>query len=55
MNININKLCQQTTTQRLIKHTPFVDWWNCYEKVCLLVVDKLVLHGKQFLLNGKGK
>ena len=35
-------------------HTQFVDWCYCgrevlFEKVCLVVVYKLVLHGKQFL------
>ena len=33
--------------------TPFVDWRYCggeglFEKVCLFVVYKFVLHGKQF-------
>ena len=36
--------------------TPFVNWCYWYrevllEKVCLFVVNKLVLHGKQFLTN----
>ena len=55
--IDINKQCVETTglIQRLVNitHLSF-DWCHCgrevlFEKVCLFVVHKLVLHGKQFL------
>ena len=53
--ININKKYQQTTglIQRLINISHFCGLVLLFEKVCLLVVQKFVLHGKQFLAKQK--